>query len=310
MQSPSWGDAVAGVSLRVAALALAALLLVNQIHMAWHFNEGASLDAKLGAACAMLALAILPMTYELGRRVKSWPLRAGVAVVAVALLVYAVPATLSRVAAPRERDAAQATRYAALQSEYAQAKISLGEAQGWLRSCRERYQKCPADDARVTERTEQVNKLRTRLDQANAGAAGGDIGAEMISRALGVEPGQVRLVSVTAYALGVELGIFVLVALGCRRAPTPEKAPEPEPEPEPKTKPESVTATTWLAAYCDSQQENLNFEEAYATYKAEWNRRGKRVTGEDRFMELFQKEAKRRGLVVRQQGRRRLYAVA
>jgi len=308
MQPQTNGAAVAGGALRVAALALAALLLGNQLLLAWHYTEGASFDVRFSALSVMVALALLPFAYELARLVGGWTLKAGVILIGLAFLAYALPATASRISEPREREATQAARYAAVQSEYAQAKIALGEAQGWLRSCRQRYQKCPADDARVERLTEQVNKLRDELNE-QPGAAPNPFVA-LAGQVTGFDQANVRLAIVLVYALGVELGIALLVALGVRRRPLPEVLPvEPE-----RTKPTkcslSLNGVTWVAGYLADATEPVSAEDAYATYVDEWKRRGKRTMSEDKFTEILQKEAKRRGLVMRQVGRRRLYAVA
>jgi hypothetical protein len=226
-----------------------------------------------------------------------------------------LPATLSRTADPRERAAIAAHQAEAdlkrATDEYAAAKIAVGEAQTWLRECRAKYQKCPADDGRLADRFTHLYEVRTKLDKLTKTdlASVGDIGSDYLASWLGISPDVARQASVAAYALGVELAIAVCVALGVRREPPAILPPPDEPKSE-EPKQIAVTASSWIAAHLAGCAGPVSAEEAYATYVAEWSTRRRRVTGETKFKELFQREAKRRGLVCRQQGRQRLYAVA
>lgn len=272
-------DPVAGVAFRAAAILLAGLLLANQILMAWEVTDGAALSARSAAISSMIAVALLPACVEYARRLRAYGLVAGLVLVTALLLAYSAPTTFARISAPGER-AGMASQ------EYAAAKVNKARADQALDDCKAQRKACGTAERDVDRKTAELASARGRLTDNKSTSGGWEA---------------------LAYVIGVELGIALLFALAARRRVAPPKEQPPKEEPKPATR---TSAATWIASYLDAATDPASIEDAYATYRADWEKRATRTTGQDKFADLFQREAKRRGLVLRQAGKRRLYAVA
>lgn len=290
----------AGVS-RAVALLLAALLLINQFLAAWEATSDASPYARASVMVTMASLALLPVCVEAARH-HSRTIAAALVVTMLAFLLYSLPITIGRTAAPQERERTAFAHSVSVrqlaEKAHKKAESAVEEAKAWVADCADKYRNCKQKEDILAGRKADE---RAAADELKAAIV--DVPDETPSHL----PEWFSTARSIAYALGMDLGIAALVALAVYRRQEEIEVEEPEPMVPVKR---GTGANAWLSRYLNTRSDNVSLVEAYGEYEIAWRERGKQPMAKDKFRMMFDKEAKRRGLVAQQAGRRRIYVAA
>ena len=197
----------------IAALASAGALLSLQIVGGLEATEGASLYTRASMIVAMCTVALLPVFIHVAWANRSRALALVLCIAFVSLLAYSLPAVVGRTGEIKHGQATNGDMSALVRSDLAATTQRLEWARGdWQAECRSgNGPSCKGKAQTVQALEARVEKLRGELRAAPAG----DLGSEAWAWASGgtVSAETIRRGSVLAFALGLDMAIWSLIAL-------------------------------------------------------------------------------------------------
>ena len=214
------------VTAALSALIAAAGLLALQILLGLEYTDGGSLGTRWSMIGAMVTLALLPVFLAIALRHRARLIAGAIGISFGAFLAYSLPATSGRTGEIKEAKASVADDVALWKSEHAENAKQLRWAvpdktaecagaphplppNGWPN--------CRRKTGTVTALEERQAKLEAQITAAGAAGVTGDLGSTLWAWALswlGVTAGAIRKGTVIAFAVGLDFGIWSLVALG------------------------------------------------------------------------------------------------
>jgi hypothetical protein len=294
-QNPSAGSHPSNLG-RAAALCVALALLGVQIYAAIDYTRGSPLITTILMVVSLMGLAVMPLlagwAWSMGQRA----IAAALVLVTVCLLIYSLPATISRAGDNRE---ALASKHEIAKRDHKAARERKNDAKAALvKECRS------GDGGRCRGRKAVYEIAQQDYEKAKtvAVASNGDLGTEILSWATGgLDKQTLRWISTLCMALGFDLGVCALMALVAvqrpKRIEIAAEAPKPEPPPatkEPKPKKEKAPVAkggkAWIASFKKRNPE-APVHTAWARYQDARKGKGGRRMNRNTFARTYERMA-------------------